>query len=181
MVRVLFLFLTCFRVNVARTNNNPILRAFQNYGFIATEYCRRSDILTSFLMKMGESSLMPQNYKKQCSLGKVQKETRDGVGVFELDFKDGNLMKRKRVVICKQLFPASSQPARRGASLRKDTFPLALRRWGRFARTVPSGEKRGETDLFAGYIPRGKQKFSRLKLTHACDAFVSYVSFSRLI
>ena len=93
MVRVLFLFLTCFRVNVARTNNNPILRAFQNYGFRATEYCRRSDILTSFLMKMGESSLMPQNYKKQCSLGKVQKETRDGVGVFELDFKDGNLMK----------------------------------------------------------------------------------------
>ena len=97
MVRVLFLFLTCFRVNVARTNNNPILLAFQNYGFRATEYCRRSDILTSFLMKMGESSLMPQNYKKQCCLGKVQKETRDGVGVFELDFKDGNLMKRKRV------------------------------------------------------------------------------------
>ena len=64
MVRVLFLFLTCFRVNVARTNNNPILRAFQNYGFRATEYCRRSNILTSFLMKMGESSLMPQNYKK---------------------------------------------------------------------------------------------------------------------
>ena len=103
------------------------------------------------------------------------------MGVFELDFKDGNLMKRKLVVICKQLFPASSQPARRGASLRKDPFPLALCRWGRFARTVPSGEKRGETDLFAGYIPRGKQKFSRLKLTHACDAFVSYVSFSRLI
>ena len=157
--------------------NNPILRAFQNYGVRATEYCRRGDILTSFLMKMGKSSLMPQNYKKQCSLGKVQKETHDGVGVFELDFKDGNLMKRKRVVICKQLFPASSQPARRGASLRKDPFPLALRRWGRFARTVPSGEKRGEKDLFAGYLPRGKQKFSRLKLMHACDAFVSYVSF----
>ena len=66
--------------------------------------------------------------------------------MFELDFKDGNLMKRKRVVICKQLLPASSQPARRGPSLRKDPFPLALRRWGRLARTVPSGEKRGETD-----------------------------------
>ena len=78
------------------------------------------------------------------------------MGVFELDFKDGNLMKRKRVVICKQLFPASSQPARRRASLRKDPFPLALRRWGSFARTVPSGEKRGETDLFAGY--RGASK-----------------------
>ena len=73
------------------------------------------------------------------------------MGGFERDFKDGNLMKRKRVVICKQLFPASSQPPRRGASLRKDPFLLALRRWGRFARNVPSGEERGETDLFAGY------------------------------
>ena len=51
-----------------------------------------------------------------------KKETRDGVGGFERDFKDGNLMKRKRVVICKQLFPASSQSARRGASLRKIRF-----------------------------------------------------------
>ena len=27
----------------------------------------------------------------------------------------------------------------------------ALRRWGRFARNIPSGEERGETDVFAGY------------------------------
>ena len=32
---------------------------------------------------------------------------------FERDFKDGNLGRRRRVVICKQLFPASSQPVRR--------------------------------------------------------------------
>ena len=38
-------------------------------------------------------------------------------------------------------------------SLRKHPFLLALRRWGRFARNVPSGEERGETDVFAGYSP----------------------------
>ena len=31
MVRVLFLFLTCFHVNVARSNGNPTWRAFQSY------------------------------------------------------------------------------------------------------------------------------------------------------
>ena len=36
-------------------------------------------------------------------------------------------------------------------SLRKHPFLHALRRWGRFARNVPSGEERGETDVFAGY------------------------------
>ena len=35
-------------------------------------------------------------------------------------------------------------------SLRKHPFLLALRRWGRFARNVLSGEERGETDVFAG-------------------------------
>ena len=35
-------------------------------------------------------------------------------------------------------------------SLRKHLFLHALRRWGRFARNVPSGEERGETDVFAG-------------------------------
>ena len=33
------------------------------------------------------------------------------------------------------------------SSLRKNPFLLALRRWGRY---VPSGEERGETDVFAG-------------------------------
>ena len=37
-------------------------------------------------------------------------------------------------------------------SLRKYPFLLALRLWGRFARNVPSGEERGETDVFAGYF-----------------------------
>ena len=36
-------------------------------------------------------------------------------------------------------------------SLRQHPFLLALCRWERFARNVPSGEERGETDVFAGY------------------------------
>ena len=36
------------------------------------------------------------------------------------------------------------------SSLRKHPFVLALRRWVRFARNVPSGEERGQTDVFAG-------------------------------
>ena len=32
MVRFLFLFLTRFHVNVARSNGNPTRRAFQSYG-----------------------------------------------------------------------------------------------------------------------------------------------------
>ena len=35
-------------------------------------------------------------------------------------------------------------------SLRKHPLLLALRRWGRFTRNVPSGEERGQTDVFAG-------------------------------
>ena len=53
-------------------------------------------------------------------------------------------------------------------SLRKHPFLLALRRWGRFARkNVPSGEERGETDVFAGwsltfltYVGREFQSFA---------------------
>ena len=45
-----------------------------------------------------------------------------------------------------------STPVYSACSLRKHPFLLALRRWGRFAkRFVPSGEERGETDVFAGY------------------------------
>ena len=40
-------------------------------------------------------------------------------------------------------------------SLQKHPFLLALRRWGRFARNVLSGEERGETDVFAGYEREG--------------------------
>ena len=36
-------------------------------------------------------------------------------------------------------------------SLQKHPFLLAVRSWGRFARTVPNGKERGETDVFAGY------------------------------
>ena len=34
-------------------------------------------------------------------------------------------------------------------------FLLSLRRWRNFARNVPSGDQRGETDVFEGYIAVG--------------------------
>ena len=42
-------------------------------------------------------------------------------------------------------------------SLRKLPLLLALRRWERFAPNVPSGEERGETDVFAGYVYHRRQ------------------------
>ena len=117
--------------------------------------CRRGNILKTFLMKMGESSLMTKTLisrriiKKQCSLGKVQKKPEkngkkeiDGVvwawlrryaggGICcllqahtwakkQIKLKslriDGNPRKRKRVVICKQVFPANGLPVRCAAS-----------------------------------------------------------------
>ena len=50
-------------------------------------------------------------------------------------------------------------------SLRKYPFLLALRRWGRFARNVPSGEERGETDVFACYVTFGDKKTVHLTLS----------------
>ena len=94
--------------------------------------CRRGNILTTFLMKMGESSLLTKTLlcrriiKNNALLEKFRRSPRKmrrrrlATEWFVRDFKDGNLRKRKRVVICKQLFPASSQPVRRGAS---ENFP----------------------------------------------------------
>ena len=42
-------------------------------------------------------------------------------------------------------------------NLRKHPHLLALRRWGRFAPNVPSGEARGETGVFAGYVYHRRQ------------------------
>ena len=120
MVRVLFLFLTGFHVNVARSNGNPTWRAFQS--IVSTASCcdlpQRQYFEDLFNENGGVFSYdknphLPQNYKKQCSLGKVQKELKS----FRID---GDPKKRKRVAICKQLFPASSLPVRRGAS---ENFP----------------------------------------------------------
>ena len=36
--------------------------------------------------------------------------------------------------------------------IKKRRYYLFFRRWGRFARNVPSGEERGETDVFAGHV-----------------------------
>ena len=62
----------------------PVATAIQ-HGRVSTllrhvAICRRGNILKTFLMKMGESSYMTKALicrriiKKQCSLGKVQKE-----------------------------------------------------------------------------------------------------------
>ena len=91
--------------------------------------CRRGNILTTFLMKMGESSLTTKTLlcrriiKNNALLEKFRRSPRKmgrrrlATEWFERDFKDGNLRKRKSVVICKQLFHASTQPVRRGANL----------------------------------------------------------------
>ena len=50
-------------------------------------------------------------------------------------------------VPCSGFYRRPEQP---WSSLRKHPFLLARRRWGRFARNVPSDEERGETDVFAG-------------------------------
>ena len=42
-------------------------------------------------------------------------------------------------------------------NLQKHPLLLALRRWRRFAPNVPSGEERGETDVFAGYVYHRRQ------------------------
>ena len=63
-------------------------------------------------------------------------------------------------------------------SLRKHPFLLALRLWGRFARrNVPSGEERGETDIFAGYLPLQSLFFQQLSYlmydVHAKTALIA--------
>ena len=46
-------------------------------------------------------------------------------------------------------FRTQSEVGIKYVSLRKHPFVLALRRWGR--ENVPSGEERGQRDVFAGY------------------------------
>ena len=43
-------------------------------------------------------------------------------------------------------------PERAFRDKKKRRYYLFFRRWGRFARNVPSGEERGETDVFAGHV-----------------------------
>ena len=78
MVRVLVLFLTRFHVNVARSNGNPTWPRFK----VTPSCCdlpQRQYFKDLFNENGGVFSYdknphLPQNYKKQCSLGKVQKE-----------------------------------------------------------------------------------------------------------
>ena len=165
MVHVLFLFLTRFHVNVAPSNGNPTCRAFQSYG-VMLRFTAEAIFWRPLSWKWGNLLLWQKPpfaaelYKRQCSLGKFQKESEkeidwvvwawlqrdDGGGICcllqahytwakkQIKLKslgmDGNPRKRKHVAICKQLFPASP--------------------------------------------PWGKRKFSLQKLTHAYYAFASY-------
>ena len=70
------------------------------------------------------------------------------------------------------------QTMREKSSLRKHPFLLALRRWGRFARrkrNVPSGEERGETDVFVGWEKSRATFCSWLK--SSCTGTVINVNF----
>ena len=51
---------------------------------------------------------------------------------------------------CQVPYFKSSTLGKECCSLRKHTFLLALPRWERFARNVPSDKERGEMDVFAG-------------------------------
>ena len=55
-------------------------------------------------------------------------------------------------------------------SQRKHPFLLALRRWGRFARNVPSDDERGEMDVFAGYstVVQGVDKTRNTEHSGTC-------------
>ena len=78
MVRVLFLSLTGFHVNFARSNGNPTWRAFQSYGVMLRFAAETifEDLLNENggIFSYDKNPYLPQNYKKQCSLGNVQKE-----------------------------------------------------------------------------------------------------------
>ena len=77
------------------------------------------------------------------------------------------------------------------SSLRKYPFLLALRRWGCFALNVPSGEERGETDAFAGYVmshvicngrsssPDNTDHLEWLSLLLIISFFVNTIKFSQ--
>ena len=55
MVRILFLFLTRFHVNVARSNGNPTWRVSKVWRHVVI--CHRGNILKTFLMKWGSPLL----------------------------------------------------------------------------------------------------------------------------
>ena len=54
-------------------------------------------------------------------------------------------------IVCNFSRPTRSIGQRLYTYIARDNIHFALRRWERFARNVPSGEERGETDVFAGY------------------------------
>ena len=69
MVRVLFLFLACFHVNVARSNGNLTWHAFQSYGAMLRFLWQRQYFEDLFnenggVFSYDKNRLLPQNYKK---------------------------------------------------------------------------------------------------------------------
>ena len=77
MVRVLFLFLTCFHVNVAKQSNTARVSKLRRQSHRVLPQRRYFDDLfneNGGVFSYDKNPPLPQNYKKQCSLGKVQKE-----------------------------------------------------------------------------------------------------------
>ena len=72
MVRVLFLFLTLFHVNFARSNGNPTWRAFQSYGvmlrFAAEAIFKDLFNKNGGVFSNDKNPHLPQNYKKNNAL-----------------------------------------------------------------------------------------------------------------
>ena len=73
MVRVFFVFLTCFHVNVARSNSNPTWHTFQSYGVMlpfATE--AKSSLMTKTLIcrRIIKNNALLEKFRYLILLGK---------------------------------------------------------------------------------------------------------------
>ena len=72
MVRDLFLFLTLFHVNFARSNGNPTWRAFQSYGvilrFAAEAIFKDLFNKNGVVFSYDKNPHLPQNYEKKTML-----------------------------------------------------------------------------------------------------------------
>ena len=86
MVRFLFLFLTRFHVNVARSNGNPTRRAFQSYGvmlrFAAEVLCvrvsckTRRSFIRSFSRLSYDASYLRTGVKGRSKIRRVVAKSR---------------------------------------------------------------------------------------------------------
>ena len=131
---------------------------------------RRGNILKTFLMKLGnlllwqKPSFAAELYKKQCSLGKFQKEPEKN-GKKEIDWVVWAWLQRDAgggICCLLQAHYTWAKKQIKLKSLRMDGNP-------RKRKHVAICKQ-----LFPASPPWGKRKFSRQKLTRAYYAFASY-------